>query len=161
MTTMNRRTLLVGAGTALAAAALGAAFARGRRGLAPARVFSEGGLAIRGTDPVAYFTRGAPRAGDPALTHDWAGATWAFESAGNRDRFAAEPSAYAPRYGGFCAWAVAAKGQLFSTRPENWAIVDGRLYLNFDDAVQAMWNADRAGFIAEADRRWPEIVAAA
>ena len=82
-------------------------------------------------------------------------------SAGNRDRFAADPLAYAPQYGGFCAWAVAAKGELFSTQPRNWAVVDGRLFLNFNDAVQETWDTDRAGFIAEGDRRWPDIVARA
>ena len=158
---MHRRTLIA----ATAAAALAATAARagwfGPDALAPARVFAPDGVAIRGTDPVAYFAAGAPVAGDAALAHDWAGATWRFVSAANRDAFAAEPARYAPRYGGFCAWAVAAKGELFSTEPDNWSIEGGRLYLNYNDAVQRTWNADRAGFIAEADRRWPEIVAAA
>ncbi|UWQ20382.1 YHS domain-containing (seleno)protein [Jannaschia sp. W003] len=120
-------------------------------------VFTDGGLAIRGTDPVAYFTEGRPVAGDRGITYDWMGATWAFASEANRDRFAANPEAYAPQYGGFCAWAVAAKGSRATTQPENWAIVDGRLFLNYDDRVQATWNADRPGFIAAADRRWPEL----
>ena len=154
----TRRTTLIGAAFALAAAALGGAAAA--QDGAPARVFAEGGLAIRGTDPVAYFTQGAPVVGDPAITHDWAGATWAFATAENRDRFAADPEAFAPRYGGFCAWAVAAKSALYSTQPENWSIVDGRLYLNYDDAVQRTWDADRAGFIAQADARWPEVAGA-
>lgn len=159
MTPLSRRTLLLGAG---GLALGGAAFALTREtALPPARVFTDGGLAIRGTDPVAYFTEGAPVPGDPGVTHDWAGATWAFATTENRDRFAADPVAYAPQYGGFCAWAVAAKGQLFSTQPRNWAVEDGRLFLNYDDAVQATWNADRAKFIAQADARWPEIVAAA
>ncbi|MBM2576921.1 YHS domain protein [Jannaschia sp. Os4] len=155
----TRRTFLIGA-AAIPIAAGGAYALLAPQPLAPARVYTEGGLAIRGTDPVAYFYDAMPVPGDPAVTHDWAGATWAFATVENRDRFAAEPARYAPAYGGFCAWAVAEKGELYSTQPKNWAIVDGRLFLNFDDAVQELWNAEPADFIAAADRRWPEIVAA-
>ena len=155
----TRRTFLLGA-AALPFLGGGAYALLAPRRLAPARVFTEDGLAIRGTDPVAYFFDRMPVRGDAAVTHDWAGATWAFATLENRDRFAADPTRYAPAYGGFCAWAVAAKGELYSTQPRNWAIVDDRLFLNFNDAVQETWNEDPAGFIAEGDRRWPEIVAA-
>lgn len=157
---MQRRTLLIGGGAAaLATMAAATALVLRPHRLEPAQVFTQNGLAIGGTDPVAYFTQGAPVAGDARWTHDWAGATWRFADAANRDAFAADPAAYAPRYGGFCAWAVAAKGELYSTQPENWSIRDGRLYLNFDDAVQKAWSADPDGFIREADERWPQIAA--
>ncbi|MCK0167119.1 YHS domain protein [Jannaschia sp. S6380] len=157
---MDRRTLLIGGATA-AFATTAAAGLLLPRGLAPAQVFTRDGYALGGTDPIAYFTHGRPIAGDPTVTHDWAGARWAFVDAMHRAEFAAAPQTFAPRYGGFCAWAVAAKGALYSTQPANWAIVDGALYLNFDDAVQARWDADRAGFIRRADARWPGIVAQA
>ncbi|MEM7710720.1 MAG: YHS domain-containing (seleno)protein [Pseudomonadota bacterium] len=156
----NRRALLLGTGAALFAATGAGAFIFGR-GVEAGQVFTIDGIAIRGTDPVAYFTDDAPVAGDAAFAHDWAGATWHFASAENRDAFAADPEAYAPAYGGFCAWAVAARGFLATTQPENWAVVDGRLFLNYDDRIQGLWDEDRAGFIAEGDRRWPEIIAAA
>lgn len=66
------------------------------------RVFAPEGIAILGTDPVAYFTLGQPTAGDPAFSHDW----WHFATAQHRDLFAADPEQYAPQYGGFCAYAV-------------------------------------------------------
>jgi len=125
----------------------------------PAPVFVADGHAIRGYDPVAYFEAGAPVAGDDRFTAEWNGATWRFASAENRDTFLADPEAYAPQYGGFCAWAVAAKGELYSTQPDNWSIVDGKLYLNFNDDIQARWQEDIPGFIEQADQRWPEIVA--
>jgi YHS domain-containing protein len=126
--------------------------------LAAAPVFATEGVAIRGTDPVAYFTEGRPVPGRPEFAHDWRGATWHFASAANRDAFAADPTRYAPQYGGFCAWAVAEKGKLYSTRPDNWSIVEGKLYLNFNDDIQARWERDIPGFIAQGDARWPEIV---
>jgi hypothetical protein len=119
-------------------------------------VFSDGGFAIRGTDPVAYFAEGRPVAGDPAYTYDWMGATWAFVSAGNRDAFAADPESFAPQYGGYCAWAVA-EGYKAPIDPDAWRIVDGKLYLNFDHRIQARWERDIPGFIARADENWPGL----
>ncbi|NJN22735.1 MAG: YHS domain-containing protein, partial [Leptolyngbya sp. RL_3_1] len=54
------------------------------------------GLAIHGTDPVAYFTEGAAVTGSAEFTYDWGDATWQFASAENRDLFAANPQQYAP-----------------------------------------------------------------
>ncbi|MEO0361081.1 MAG: YHS domain-containing (seleno)protein [Pseudomonadota bacterium] len=160
MTIFTRRTAMIG-GAALVAGA-GAAYALtgglgGWEELEYAKVYAEDGVAIRGTDPVSYFEEGAPRAGDPSITAEWSGATWRFASAENRDKFLADPAAYAPQYGGFCAWAVAEKGQLFSTDPDAWAIVDGKLYLNYNADIQKRWEVDMPGFIAEGDRRWPTL----
>ncbi|SFI44952.1 YHS domain-containing (seleno)protein [Jannaschia pohangensis] len=157
---MNRRALLIGSAAALTATGALASLLV-PTSLPVSRVFLRDGLAIGGIDPVAYFTKGRPIGGDPAVWTKWEGATWRFVDSDHRDRFLADPTAYAPQYGGFCAWAVAAKGELYSTKPQNWAIVDGRLFLNFDDDVQALWNQDRQGFIAQADARWPGIVAQA
>ncbi len=147
---------LVGAG-ALAAYA-GQRLLGGFEELDAMPVFAKDGVAIRGTDPVAYFTEGRPVAGDTTHALEWNGAVWYFASAENRAAFEAEPERYAPQYGGFCAWAVAEKGKLYSTRPENWSIVDGKLYLNFNDDIQARWQEDIPGFIARGDERWPEVL---
>ena len=65
-------------------------------------VFSDlEGFAIRGTDPVAYFTEKRAVKGDKKITHKWQGATWLFTSAKNRAAFAKEPEKYAPQYGGY------------------------------------------------------------
>ncbi|HUF87138.1 MAG TPA: YHS domain-containing (seleno)protein [Thermohalobaculum sp.] len=158
MPRLSRRNLLIGAGAA-GVAAVAVVLAAGPKEFAAGPVFTEDGLAIRGYDPVAYFTEGAPVPGDPAHTAEWRGAVWRFASAGNRDRFLAEPERYAPAFGGYCAWAVAAKGALYSTQPSNWTIHEGRLFLNYNDDIQARFETDIPGFVAEADRRWPAILA--
>lgn len=119
-------------------------------------VFSRWGVAIRGTDPVAYFTEGRPVEGDSDIFADWNGARWQFASTENRDRFVADPAAYAPQYGGFCAWAVA-QGYTAPTDPDAWRIVDGKLYLNYSLKVQKDWEQDIPGFIASADANWPGL----
>lgn len=123
------------------------------------RVFTDGGAAIRGHDPVAYFTEGRPVRGQAAFTHQWNGATWRFASAANRDQFAADPARYAPAYGGFCAYAVS-EGYTAPTDPNAWRIVDGRLYLNFNRDIQFRWSQDIPGRIRRADEHWPRLSAA-
>lgn len=114
------------------------------------------GLAIKGYDPVAYFTEGRPVAGNRDFEYEWRDATWRFASAENRDRFAADPERYAPQYGGFCAWAVS-QGQTAPIDPAAWRIVDGRLYLNYSAEVQQTWEEDVSGNIKRADANWPKL----
>ncbi|MEO0537060.1 MAG: YHS domain-containing (seleno)protein [Cyanobacteria bacterium P01_A01_bin.123] len=123
----------------------------------PAAVFVENGIAIRGADPVAYFTAGNYVAGSPEYTYEWGDAIWQFASAENRDLFASNAEQYAPQYGGFCAWAVS-QGYTAAVDPTAWAIVDGKLYLNFDARVQSRWQRDIPGNIAKANQNWPGVL---
>lgn len=122
----------------------------------PHRVFAEGGIAIRGYDPVAYFTEARPVRGRPEFHHAWRGATWHFASAAHRDRFAAHPERYAPAYGGFCAWAVS-EGYTAPVDPNAWRIAEGRLFLNYDRSIQRRWEADMPARITRADTNWPGV----
>ena len=121
------------------------------------KVFIHNGLAIRGTDPVAYFTAGAPTQGLDAHQSEWMGATWAFASAENKALFDANPETYAPKYGGYCAYAVS-KGATATTDPEAWTIHEDRLYLNFSTNVRQIWQEDIPGNIMKADANWPGVL---
>lgn len=120
-------------------------------------VYQSGGVAIDGTDPVAYFTEGRPVPGSTAHSVDWNGATWRFASAENAAEFRANPEAYAPRYGGYCAWA-AAEGYVAPTDPDAWTIHDGKLYLNFNRRIRRRWERDIPGNVARGDANWPAIL---
>lgn len=122
-----------------------------------AKVYSDGGVAIDGTDPVAYFTQGKPVKGDAANASEYMGATWHFASAENKATFDADPEAYAPKYGGYCAYAVS-QGYTASTDPEAWSIVDDRLYLNYSKGVRRRWEKDIPGNIEKADNNWPSVL---
>jgi YHS domain-containing protein len=117
-------------------------------------------LALGGYDAVAYFTIGEPTEGSAAYTSSYQGAVFQFASQENLDLFQADPAKYAPQYGGYCAWA-AARGKTAAGKPQHWAIVDGRLYLNYSRGIQRKWDADRAGFITKADAAWPTVVGSA
>ena len=144
----TRRRILTAAALLPAALALRPAFAQ------TAPVYAEDGIAIDGTDPVAYFTESRPIPGNPAFTHDWMGATWRFSSAANRDAFAADPEAYAPQFGGYCAWAVS-QNYTAPTEPDAWTIHDGKLYLNFNQHIRRRWERDIPGNIAKGEANWP------
>ena len=123
-------------------------------------VYAEAGIACDGTDVTAYFSESRAVAGDPAITLDWRGATWRFATEAARAAFEMDPEAYAPKYGGYCAYA-ASKNYIAPTDPAAWTIVDDRLYLNFSRSVRALWSLDRAGHIARADANWPGVLATA
>ncbi|MEO0529804.1 MAG: YHS domain-containing (seleno)protein [Planctomycetota bacterium] len=115
------------------------------------------GVAIHGYDPVAYFTEGRPTAGSTQHQLQWNGATYRFATAENRTAFQQDPERYAPQYGGYCAWGLAAKGQLFDIDPTAWQIVDDKLYLNYNAEIQRTWLGDIAGFVRSADQKWTEL----
>lgn len=150
---LTRRHML----TLAAAAPAIAAFAPRAMAATP-EIYAEDGIAIDGTDAVAYFTEGAPVPGDAAITFDYMGATWRFSSEENRDMFAADPVAFAPQYGGYCAFAVS-KGATAPTAPDAWTIVDDKLYLNFSVSVRERWRQDIPGNVALADANWPGVLA--
>ena len=151
---MNLTRSLAGIALALMLGAAGFAQPAAAGGVINASSWS--GTAIEGYDPVAYFTDGAPVEGKDEFEHEWMGATWYFASAENRDLFVADPEKYAPQYGGYCAYAVA-QGGTASIDPEAWHIENGKLYLNLNKDIQAIWQQDVPGYIAKADGNWPSI----
>jgi YHS domain-containing protein len=114
-----------------------------------------GRYAISGYDPVAYFDVGKPVPGVVAFQTKYRGATWLFSSAAHLHSFEADPTHFMPSYSGYCAYA-AAQGRQVSIDPQAWAIVNGRLFLNYSLDVRVKWNADRERYIREADAHFPK-----
>ncbi|RJQ47599.1 MAG: YHS domain-containing protein [Nitrospiraceae bacterium] len=123
----------------------------------PSVNISRDGIAIKGYDPVAYFTDSRPVKGDSRYEHTWNGAKWLFASTKHLALFKSDPEKYAPRYGGYCAYAVS-QGATADIDPEAWTIVDGKLYLNLNKDVQGLWEKDIPGYIQKADRNWPAVL---
>ena len=85
-------------------------------------------LAIRGYDPVAYFTLGKPVQGDGNLEYEWDEQRYRFSRAEHREMFKADPVRYAPQFANFCAMALT-RGEIDEANPEYWLVSDGKLYL--------------------------------
>ncbi|GHG99995.1 YHS domain-containing (seleno)protein [Pseudodonghicola xiamenensis] len=116
--------------------------------------YTHDGVAVSGYDVVAYFVEGEPLRGRPEIAVKWRGAIWRFVDHGNRERFEADPHAYAPQYGGYCAYAMAS-GSVSGSDPRFWRIVGGKLYLIHDARRFNLWATDPAGFVARGDKNWP------
>lgn len=142
---------------------------RARLGLAPmlaglvfasasmaSQFYEKDGAAIRGYDPVAYFTERKPVKGSARHASEYRGARFHFVNPANREAFEADPARFAPQYGGFCAFAVS-KGYKAKIDPDAWTIVGDRLYLNYDRTVRELWMEDVSGNIQKADRKWPKV----
>lgn len=117
-------------------------------------VFADKNGAIRGYDPVAYFTENKPVKGNKSISYEWQNAVWHFSTTAHRDSFALHPEQFAPQYGGWCAYGWA-QGYPAKTEPEAWRIVDGKLYLNYDLSIQKKWDKKQKQYISEADKNWP------
>jgi len=115
------------------------------------------GLAIAGYDPVAFYTDGKPIPGRPDVELSYAGAIWRFSNTGNREAFAARPDVYMPRYGGYDPIGVS-RGVAVAGQPSLWLIVSERLFLFYDRRRLEMFAADPTRFIAEAERKWPDVL---
>lgn len=125
---------------------------RARAGAEP--VFNTDGIAIHGYDPVGYFENSAATDGDDRYRLRWRGSTWRFANGQNMEIFESNPMKFAPRYGGYCAYAMS-KGAVATSVPEAWTIHEDRLYLNFSLGVRDIWRQDIPGNIERADGHWP------
>lgn len=119
--------------------------------------YKPSGIAIRGYDPVAYFTDGKPVEGSDRFTTDWQGATWKFSSQEHLDMFNQSPEKYAPQYGGYCAYGVAQEN-LVKIEPDQWTIHEGKLYLNYNAKLNKEWRTDIPGFIEKADALFEKLL---
>jgi len=147
---MNKIKTLLG-GVALSVAIASSALAAGVEINA-----SSTGLAMQGYDPVAYFTEGEATKGSYKITALHDDALYRFATEEHKAAFEANPEAYLPAYGGYCAFG-AAMGFKFDGDPTYWKIVDNKLYLNLSEDIQQRWEGDIPGFIEKASANWESI----
>ncbi len=114
------------------------------------------GVAIKGYDPVAYFTEGKAVQGNDTFTYQWSGVQWKFSSQANLDSFKKNPLQYAPQYGGYCAYGCS-ENHKSPTDPNAFTIVNNKLYLNYNFKVKDMWIRDTTSRIKSADAYWKSL----
>jgi YHS domain-containing protein len=119
--------------------------------------YEHNGIAIRGYDTVAYFTQSKPVEGNDEFSTKWSDAIWKFSSQEHLDLFAANPEKYAPQYGGYCAYGVAQKN-LVKIEPDQWTIIDDKLYLNFNKKLNKAWKKNTSGYIKTANGLFEKLL---
>ncbi|MGB3455514.1 MAG: YHS domain-containing (seleno)protein [Litorimonas sp.] len=113
-------------------------------------------IAVDGYDVVSFHA-GRPVRGRTEFSARYRGVTWRFDTQANLDLFETNPAAFAPQFGGYCAWAVA-MGKLAPGNAEHWHVEDGKLYLNYSVRVKKRWDALRDEFIDAAEENWPALL---
>ena len=131
-----RRTILLG----IAASALfaGSALAQGNEP-----------VALKGYDPVAYFTDHKPTPGVEQYELTFDGQRYRFASARHRDLFKANPDKYAPQFGGLCAMNLS-RGVRRESDPHLWVISNGNLYVFAGETGQQNFAKDAEATAARA-----------
>lgn len=118
-------------------------------------------VAIQGYDPVAYFKQSKAIKGKKEISANYEGVIHQFSSATNKETFLKSPSAFEPKYGGWCAYAMGNSGEKVEINPETFKIIDGKLYLfynaYFTNTLKS-WNKEEASLKAKADTNWKKFL---
>lgn len=131
-----------------------AAYAVDEYNVTAGTILSGEGIALRGNDSVRLAQGLGVTAGLGKFTQVHDGVAYYFASQEAKDTFAANPSAYMPQYGGYCAFGVAI-GKKLDANPRLADIVDGKLYLFLNEFAFSKYKEDVAGTLAKAKRNWP------
>ncbi len=113
-------------------------------------------IAIKGYDPVAYFTMSKPVKGSSKHEYRWRNARWRFASEDHKDLFAENPERYAPRFGGFCTGGLSL-GQKGSIDPAAWIIVEDRLYLAYEKKARDFIAENFDEVVERAEENWEKL----
>lgn len=156
LSTLAIITLLAGSGLASSAFAQ---HVQSVRAVSAWNLESKSKLAIKGYDPVAYFS-GSPVKGKADITTDFKGAVYHFATTANRDMFLEDPAKYEPAYGGWCAWAMKDREKV-EIDPTKFIVKEDRLYLFYDGFwgnTKAKWEKeDHAAQVKKADTKWKTL----
>jgi len=119
------------------------------------------GYIAEGYDVVSYFENKVQK-GNSKYTYEYKGAKYRFSSQGNLDKFKGNSEKYAPLYGGWCGYALAAKGRKVKVDPESYTLTkNGQLILFYDsftnDARKKWLSAGEAKLKPKADANWEKV----
>lgn len=122
---------------------------------------TEKGYVAEGYDVVSYFTKSEPVKGNKKYQVAYDNAKFMFSSRENLALFSSNPEKYIPQYGGYCAYAVAAKKTKMDTDPESYEIRDGKLYLFyssfFGNKLKDWQKADTKKLQEKGDKNWEKL----
>ncbi|GAB4195674.1 MAG: YHS domain-containing (seleno)protein [Wenzhouxiangellaceae bacterium] len=125
---------------------------------------NDANVVLDGYDVVAYHTQAEAVRGDASHALEYDGAVFHFSSAENRDLFKADPDKYAPKYKGYCAFAVSAKNAKVPADPKTFKLYNGELLVFFNDLwdgqkfnTKVPWNADEQAMYRQAEQHWPAL----
>ncbi|MEX2271927.1 MAG: YHS domain-containing (seleno)protein [Vicinamibacterales bacterium] len=114
------------------------------------------GIELGGYCPVAYLAMNQAVKGNPQQKAIHNGKTYHLTNVEARKMFEAAPEKYLPAYSGLCATAVA-HGMKLEADPKLFTVHDGKAYLFSNAEAKAIFDKDKAGTIAKADKSWATL----
>jgi hypothetical protein len=148
---LNRRNVLLLTGAfPVGLATMGTFFQMGGTRAAEAR------LALKGHDPVAYFTEGRPLLGKEEFEYAWDEVRYRFASESHMSTFRGDPDRYAPQFAGSCAMGMS-KGVKVEADPDNWLISDGRLFVFYSADARSRFQVNQKSLTVAADGNWQQL----
>jgi YHS domain-containing protein len=122
---------------------------------------TDNGFIAEGFDVVSYFVNEKPVAGNSKFQTTFDDIKFKFSSEENLAVFNKDPKKYIPQYGGFCAYAIAAKKTKMDIDAESYEIRDGKLYLFynawFSNKLENWKEEDTAELQKKGDKNWKEL----
>jgi len=110
-------------------------------------------LALKGYDPVAYFTDAKATPGVAEFEYVWDGQRYLFASAQHRNMFITNPEKYAPQFGGSCAMNMS-NGVRRESDPNFWVISNGNLYVFASTVGMQRFGQDPDSLASKATSNW-------
>ena len=121
----------------------------------------ENKVAVQGYDVITYFTQSKAVLGKKEIAAVYDGVIYYFANQAEKEQFLKSPASYEPQYGGWCAYAMGAKGEKVTINPETFKIIDGKLnlfYNAFFNNTLKSWNKDQANLKKSADNNWKNFI---
>jgi YHS domain-containing protein len=118
-------------------------------------IFAPSGVALSGYDVVEFYKNKSVK-GNDSIAAEYKGVKWLFASITNKELFQKNPGQYEPQYGGWCAYG-ASRGYKAPTETATFAVVNDKLYFNYNLKVKELWNKNRQSYIDSANKKWPSF----
>ena len=122
-------------------------------------------VVINGYDAVSYFTENKAVKGNVKYKVTFDNASFYFSGKENMALFKKNPMKYMPQYGGYCAFGMGAKNMKVPSNPETFEVVDGKLFLFFNDVYEGkpmntkmMWDKNQEKTHQMADANWRKMI---
>ena len=116
-------------------------------------------VGVQGYDVVAYHKEGKAVKGNKYISTTYEGVTYYFSSQKYLIIFSEQPTAYLPKYGGWCAYGfVNNENTQHEVNPELFKVIDNELYLFRNATDLEQWNAqsDKKN-IKKATENWKRL----
>ncbi len=121
-------------------------------------------VVLDGYDVVAYRTSDKPVKGSAKYATKYDGVEFRFSSPENLAAFKKDPKHYAPKYNGFCAFAVGAKNAKVPANPDAFKLYNGELLVFFNDMYEGKkfntkmpWNDNERALYSKAETNWKTL----